>query len=107
MFKSNCWLEVNLQTLLDNKHNLEKHLHEGCKVCCVVKANAYGHGAVEVAHTFEKDGVDYFAVANIIEALELRDAGIRTPILILGHTNPECANLLVENYLTQTVYSKE
>ncbi len=77
------------------------------KICCVVKANAYGHGAVQLAERYRRLGADYLAVSNIEEALQLRQNGIRIPILILGYTSPECAELLAENEITQCVFSYE
>ena len=104
---SNSWAEVNLKTIINNKHKVEKRLKDGCKVCCVIKADAYGHGAVEVAKALENDGADYFGVANINEAVELRKNNIKTPILILGYTNPHNANLLSQYNLTQSCFSFE
>lgn len=62
-------------------------------VCCVVKADGYGHGAVELARVYERLGADWFAVSNIEEAMELRRAGIVLPILVLGYTPCDCAGL--------------
>ncbi len=76
------------------------------KFCCVVKANAYGHGAAPLATLYEKLGADYLAVATAEEALALRRAGIRTPILILGYVPPEFAPRAVSEHLTITVYDR-
>ena len=103
--KTNCWLEVTSKALLNNKHNINRRLNNGTKICCVVKANAYGLGVVEIAKILERDGVDYFGVANICEGISLRNAGIKAPILILGYTNPKFAMDLVKYDLTQTVFS--
>ncbi len=70
----------------------------------VVKADAYGHGAVEISRTIE-DFTDHFAVSNIDEAVQLRESGIRKPILILGYTPPSSMSLLAEYGVTQTVFS--
>ena len=70
----------------------------------MIKANAYGHGAVETAFALQ-DHVQYFMVAEINEALLLRSNGIRTPVLIAGYTDHSYTQLLCENRLTQCVYS--
>jgi alanine racemase len=72
-----------------------------------VKANAYGHGAAAVARRLEELGADYLLVACLSEALELREAGITAPILILGYTDPADTLLLLEHGITQTVYDPD
>ena len=74
-------------------------------MCCVVKANGYGHGAVQLSKLYEKLGADYLAVANIEEAIQLRNNGIHIPILILGYTDPRCASELAGYNITQCVFS--
>ena len=69
----------------------------------MIKANTYGHGAVQISRIYEDEGTDYFAVSNIEEALQLRKAGIETLILILGYTNPNCVVELAKNNITQCV----
>ena len=78
-------------------------LPAGTKFLGVVKADAYGHGAVPVARALEANGADYLAVACLAEALELRGAHLRLPILILGCTPPEDVPQLLEHDVTQTV----
>ena len=73
----------------------------------VVKADAYGHGAVPVARKLEELGAEYLAVACLAEARELREAGVLTPILLLGYTPTDCAEELLRYGLTQTVYDLE
>ena len=70
----------------------------------IVKADAYGHGAVRVAQTLAAAGADFFGVSNLNEALELRENGITTPLLILAYTPPEHASVLAAYNLTQTVF---
>jgi len=77
------------------------------EIMAVVKADAYGHGAAESAQVLEAAGVSLFAVSNIIEALELREAGIRGEILILGYTPTEQLPLLTEYNIMQAVVSEE
>lgn len=76
------------------------------KFCCVIKANAYGHGAAPLAALYEKLGADYLAVATAEEALALRRAGIRAPILLLGYVPPEFAPRASAERLTLTVYDR-
>lgn len=97
------WAEISLNNIEYNYRTIRSRLPEGCKFLGIVKADAYGHGAVEVAKRLEKCGADYLAIACLDEALELRRNGVNMPILILGHTPPEYVNLLLENSLTQTV----
>lgn len=89
-------------------HNIKKEqdlITDGAVIFAVVKANGYGHGAVEVAKIAEAAGVTGFCVALLDEALELRGAGFTQPILILGVVSPQYAKLLVENKLTATAPS--
>ena len=101
---SRSWAEIDLSAL---KHNLGIAKSCGKRVMCVIKANAYGHGAVECGKFLEKNGADAFAVACLQEALELRSAGITLPILILGYTPAEYASVLSENRLEQTLVDRE
>ncbi len=76
------WAEIDLGAI---EHNYRVICEQAqAPVLCVVKADAYGHGAVPVAKRLEQMGAPYFAVATILEGVELREAGIETPILILG-----------------------
>ena len=105
--KGRAWAEISVSNLIHNYKLIKSFVKNTTKVCCSVKANGYGHGAVRVAKEYEKLGVDYFAVATLQEAIELRNENIKTPILILGYT-PVCyAEKLVDNNITQTVYSYE
>lgn len=97
------WAEVDLDNILYNYNIIKNHLPEGCRFLGVVKADAYGHGAIAVSRVLENAGADYLAVSCLDEAMELRTAGIRMPILILGHTPMEYVPILIENDLTQTV----
>lgn len=98
------WREVNLNNIKSN-FELIKEKAKGSKICCVIKDNAYGHGALRLAKFYEELKADYFAVSNLNEALELRDGGIETQILILGYTSVEFAKVLNEKAITQCVYS--
>ncbi len=72
----------------------------------VVKADAYGHGAIQVSRVLQENGADYLAVSSIDEAMELRRGGITMPILILGHTPKEQVENLIKNRITQAVTCK-
>ena len=78
----------------------------GVPVMAVIKADAYGHGAVQVARKLEQLGADYLAVSSLDEGRELRHGGITMPILILGHTPPEMVSQLIEYNITQAVSAK-
>ncbi len=98
------WAEIDLDALIYNFRTVKK---SGKKIMCVVKANAYGHGAVICANHLEKHGADAFAVACINEALELREGGITRPILILGYTESSCVELISKFNLTQSIVDEE
>lgn len=100
------WAEVDLGKLEHNYHAL-RACAPGSRFVGVVKANAYGHGAVAVGRRLEQLGADYLAVACLHEAAELRQAGISIPILILGVTPPALARQVVELGVTQTVFTME
>ncbi len=101
------WANVHLDALEHNIRRLQGYLSDGCRLMGVVKADAYGHGAVTVARRMAACGVDYFAVSNLDEAIELRRADVTQPILILSYTPPREATRLAEYAITQTVVSKE
>lgn len=101
--KKRTWAEISLENIRYNYETIRKSIPEGCRFLGVVKADAYGHGAVPVAKTLEAAGADYLAVACLDEALELRRAGIKMPLLILGPTPPEYAEVLADHRITQAV----
>ena len=101
------WAEVSLGAIEHNYRVMREKLATGTKYMGIVKANAYGHGAVRVSRLLEDLGCDYLAVACLDEALELRRAGIKLPVLILGYTPPVYAQVLAENHVTQAVGSLE
>ena len=98
--KARTWAEIDMAAL---KHNFEIAKGTGKKVLCVIKANAYGHGAVHCGLFLEKQGADFFAVACLSEAIELREGGITKPILILGYTPEKYAETLAKYDITQAV----
>jgi alanine racemase len=99
--------EINLDHLRANYQAFRSVLPEETMILACVKANAYGHGAVEVAKEMEKMGVQYLSVAFLDEALELRNAGVSLPILILGFTPPEAIVTAWENDITVTLFSQD
>lgn len=101
------WAEISLEALRHNYQVLRERLRKNTKMMAVVKAEAYGHGAIQVAKTLEKEGVDYLAVSLLDEAVSLRQAGIQTPILILSYTQPSRVSEILAYDLTQTAYSFE
>ena len=96
------WVEINLDNLRYNCAQLKGMLKDGVALMAVVKADAYGHGDVEVANAISEFS-DWFAVSNLMEAKRLRKAGIEKPILILGYTPVENCSDLSEMGITQTV----
>lgn len=98
-----AWREIDLAALAHNARVLQESLSPETELMAVLKADAYGHGAVTVARALQRQGVQAFAVACLAEGVALRRAGIRGVILILGYTAPEDARLLTRWRLTQTV----
>ena len=96
--------EIDIDKIRKNTSVIKSLLPAGCDLIGVVKADAYGHGAVTVSRALDKT-VKYFAVSSLHEALQLRSHGIESDILILGYTPAENAQTLVDNKLTQTVFS--
>ncbi len=106
-FQKRTWANIDLDAAEHNYHVIRGQLKPTTKLCCVVKANGYGHGAVQLSKLYENLGADYLAVSNIEEAIQLRNADISTPILILGYTDPRCASQLEEYEIAQCVFSRE
>lgn len=100
------WAEIHLGRLESNYRAL-RAAAPGCGFVGLVKANAYGHGAIPVAKRLEALGADYLAVACLDEALELRRGGIGAPVMILGNTPPAYTGELLKAGVTQTVYDPE
>lgn len=101
------WIEVSRNALTHNLHLLRSYVTPGAQLMAVVKANAYGHGAAETARTLQQAGADRFAVATLTEAVELRQAGIVRPILVLGYTPPWHAASALAHAITLTVFELE
>ena len=101
--KSRAWLEIRLSALSFNAARLRSVLPEKCELMAVVKADAYGHGANSAARQLEFDGVKFFAVATLAEAVKLRKNHLNGDILIVGYTHPKEAGFLSDLRLTQLV----
>ncbi len=99
--------EINLDNIAYNMKNIRKNIDEHTKIMAVVKADAYGHGAVEVAKTALYNGANWLGVAIIDEAIELRKNNIFEPILILGHTIENKLLQIIKYNITQTIFSYE
>lgn len=97
------WAEIDMDALAHNYETLRKRIGENVKFLGVVKADAYGHGSVQVSRLLQESGADYLAVSSIDEAVELRHNGITMPVLILGHTPKEEVSELIKNNITQAV----
>lgn len=97
------WAEIDLDALAHNYNVLRKHIGENVKFLGVVKADAYGHGSVQVSRLLQDLAADYLAVSSIDEAIELRKNDITMPILILGHTPREQVAELIKYNITQAV----
>jgi alanine racemase len=100
-------IEVNLDAIVHNVRQFRQHLPAGTEIMAVVKANAYGHGAVQVARAALEAGASQLGVAFVDEGIELRQAGITAPILILGFTPEYAIADALKNGLAMTVYSEE
>lgn len=101
------WAEVDLDAIGHNTRELRRVTDPGARLMVAVKANGYGHGALEVAHRALQSGADALGVARIDEGIQLRDAGVDAPILIFGYTDTALAEKLIAFDLTQTVFSLE
>ena len=107
IFTRRLWAEINMDSVRANYEGIRASIGEDTRLCCVVKADAYGHGAVELCKLYHELGADFFAVSNLDEALELRRADITEPILILGYTPPDRCVDLSRCDIRQAVYSLE
>ncbi len=103
MLNRDAWAEINLAAIRHNLTEIRRHIQPKAKLCAVVKANAYGHGALEVSKVAVEIGANFLAVATVEEGLELRRAGFTLPILILGLIPYDAAEIVVENKITATV----
>lgn len=106
-FLKRTWAEISLDDLEYNYRRLRRLTAPGTRFLGVVKADAYGHGAIPVSRRLSELGAEFLSVSNLDEAMQLRDAGITLPILILGYTPAEFAGLEAEREIRQEVHSLE
>jgi alanine racemase len=99
------WAEIDLNAIAHNVRELRRRTDPGAKVMAVVKADGYGHGAVEAARTALASGAEWLGAARLPEAIALREAGFDAPILVFGYTPPADAGRLIDFDLRQSVYS--
>ncbi|GAA8144399.1 alanine racemase [Helicobacter pylori] len=107
MLKRASFVEVNTHSLRHNFHAVKNIVPKDACVMAVVKANAYGAGAIKASEIFLQEGANYLGVATLDEALELRSHFSKTPILILGYSPNANASMLIDNDLSAMVFSLE
>ncbi|MFN8530101.1 MAG: alanine racemase [Anaerolineae bacterium] len=101
------WVEIDLDALAGNVRGIKRIIGDDVSLFSAVKADAYGHGAASVARTALLNGADYLAVASVNEAMELRDAGIDAPILVMSYTPIQAVRAAVRQNITVTLYDLE
>ncbi|WAA09246.1 alanine racemase [Fervidibacillus albus] len=106
-FYRDTWAEINLDAISENIKNIRKYLPSETEIMAVVKADGYGHGALEVAKIALRSGASHLAVAILDEAIFLRKQGIEAPILVLGYCPPEYAPIAKTYDIALTVYQRE
>ena len=99
------WAEIDLKAIAHNVRELRRITAPEARLMAVVKANAYGHGIIEVARQALQHGAEALGVARASEGIQIRKAGLDAPVLVFSYTPPDMAKKLVEFDLTQTVYS--
>ena len=99
------WIEVDRDALAHNLRLFRRLLGASCRIMAVCKSNAYGHGLYDLAPVLEGLGVDWFGVDSIVEAVTLREKGIRRPLLVLGYTLPSRFEEAVKHGISLTVSS--
>lgn len=100
-----AWAEINIDNLIHNFRHVRKITGNNTKIMSIIKADAYGHGAVEVGKALIEEGVDIFGVATLSEALLLRDRFPMQEIFILGYSPEECVEQIIENNIVKTVFN--
>jgi len=98
-----AWIELDMKNLRHNIHILQSRLPKSCQLMAAVKADAYGHGALQISKELNASGISAFCVASVLEGVALRKHGIKGKILVLGYTHPKQFHLLIKHQLTQTV----
>ena len=103
-FYRDTWVEIDLDAIAFNISELRKRLHPKNKLIAVVKANGYGHGALQIAKTALESGANALAVAFLDEAISLRQSGVTAPILVLGASRPRDIEMAIKYKVTLTVF---
>ncbi|MYL36118.1 alanine racemase [Pontibacillus yanchengensis] len=101
------WVEVRLDSIKDNIQRLQQNLRKQTGIYAVVKANAYGHGDIQVAHAALEAGAQALAVSLLDEALKLREEGVEAPILVMGWIRPQDVHLAAKHDISVTVFQKD
>lgn len=104
--KHRTWAEIDLGAIEHNFRAIQEYVGD-CPIMAIIKADAYGHGSVRVAERLAAAGAARFAVATVSEAIELREQGVKLPILILGYVGDEDARLIARYYISVPVYDRE
>ena len=99
------WIEIDKKAIVQNYRTFRKLISNKCRLMAVVKSNAYGHGLIGFSKELQKLGADWFGADSIVEALALRNSGIKKPILVLGHTLPERSREAATNNISLTISS--
>ncbi len=102
-----CFLEVDLDKLIDNIRTIKRNISLNSSIIAVVKANAYGFGIKKIVDTLILEGIDYFAVATLQEALEIRKYYSDIKIMILGYTDKKLFKKAIENRVELSIYTKD
>ncbi|HOA55142.1 MAG: alanine racemase [Clostridiaceae bacterium] len=102
-----AWAEIDLDAIAHNTREIKKLTGSKVEMMGVVKADAYGHGVLEVVRTLLDNGVTQLAVSMLDEAIQIRKMGIDVPILVLNYTDPARADEIIHNRVTQTVFSTD
>ncbi len=102
-----AWVEINLDSIINNLNEIRKHLGPDVKINGVIKADGYGHGAVMTAKVLGEKGIDMLSVATLDEAIQLRKQKITTPLLVLGYTDVGRLREIVKHNITVSVFDSE
>ena len=101
------WMEIDLDMVEHNYNTIKNHIPNTTNICCTIKADAYGHGAVRIGRLLDELGGFFFAVSNAEEAIQLRKAGIEKPIMVLGYSPLGVTEILAKYNVSQCVHSYE
>jgi len=102
-----AWVEINLDSIVNNLNEIRKHLGPNVKINGVIKADGYGHGAVMTAKVLSENDIDMLSVATLDEAIQLREQKITTPLLVLGYTDVGRMKEIVKNDITVSVFDSD